>query len=161
MSEKMDIFIRWATEQDFPAIFSIIKELAAFENASSTQVTNSIEQMKRERDFFSCFVAEKADKEIIGIALFYFVYYTWVGKSLYLEDFFVKDEYRGRNVGTSLLEKVFEIAKKEDCKRIRWQVLRWNKEAIRLYRKFNAEIDDEWYNCTVKQHDIQNFNIKL
>ncbi len=138
--------IRTASEADFPAILQMINELATFEKAPK-KVTNSIEQMQTEKDLFGCFVAENEDKNIIGFALYFFAYYTWVGKSLYLDDVYVKEEYRGQGVGQMLLDKIFEIAKTENCKRLRWQVLNWNTPAIDLYKKIGATLDDEWINC--------------
>jgi len=154
----MNFNIRKATEKDFPAILSLIKELAAFEKAPE-KVTNSAEQMNMEKNLFHCFVAEAENKEIIGLALYFFAYYTWVGKSLYLDDIYVKESYRKNKIGTSLLGKIFEVAREEDCKRVRWQVLNWNETAIRMYKKSGAEIDDEWLNCSFDTEGIKNFRI--
>ncbi len=156
----MNITIRQATEDDYPSILSLIKALAEFENASE-QVTNSIELMKREKDFFQCYVAETEENEIVGMALFYFVYYSWVGKSLYLDDIFVKENLRKHKIGTALLRKVFEIARNEDCKRVRWQVLDWNQPAIEMYKKCGAVIDNEWLNCTFDSEGIKNFTLRI
>ncbi len=141
--------IRPATEQDFEAILGLIKELALFEKAPE-KVTNTVEQMKAEQDYFQALVAEKTDGEIIGFALFYFVYYTWVGKSLYLDDLYVKEAYRGQKIGSKLLYKVIETGRENNCKRIRWQVLNWNKPAIDFYKKLGADLDDEWLNCDLE-----------
>ena len=141
--------IRPAIEQDFEAILGLIKELALFEKAPE-KVVNTVEQMKAEQNLFNAFVAEKPDGEIIGFALFYFVYYTWVGKSLYLDDLYVKKTYRGQKIGTKLLDKVIETGKQNNCKRIRWQVLNWNKPAIDFYKKLGANLDDEWINCDLE-----------
>jgi GNAT superfamily N-acetyltransferase len=138
----MEIIIRKATEKDFFAILSLIKELAVFENAPE-KVTNSIEQMRDEKGFFQCYVAENDNKEIVGMAVFFFAYYTWVGKSLYLDDLYVKEAYRGQKIGTKLLKKIFEIAKNENCKRISCLVSNWNGFAIEIYKKCGAEIDVE------------------
>lgn len=138
----MEIIIRKATEKDFFAILSLIKELAVFENAPE-KVTNSVEQMRSEKDFFQCYVAENDNKEIVGMAVFFFAYYTWVGKSLYLDDLYVKDACRGQKIGTKLLKKIFEIAKKENCKRVSCLVSNWNSSAIEIYKKSGAEIDAE------------------
>ncbi len=138
--------IRPATEQDFEAVLGLIKELALFEKAPK-KVTNTVAQMKAEQNYFQAFVAEKLDGEIIGFALFYFVYYTWVGKSLYLDDLYVKEVYRGHKIGSKLLDKVIEIGRENNCKRIRWQVLNWNQPAIDFYKKLGADLDDEWINC--------------
>jgi GNAT superfamily N-acetyltransferase len=152
----MDINIREATEKDYPQILSLIRELAEFEKASG-KVTNSVEQMNQEKQFFQCFVAETLTSEIVGMALFFFAYYTWVGKSLYLDDIYVKEPFRKHKIGTALLRKIFETARAEDCKRVRWQVLNWNKTAIQMYSKSGAEIDDEWLNCSFDSEGIKNF----
>lgn len=152
----MDISIRKAKEDDFPAILSLIKELATFEKAPQ-KVTNSVEQMKEEKEYFHCFVAETTEHEIVGMALYFFAYYTWVGKSLYLDDIYVKENFRNKRIGTALLRKIFVTAREEDCKRIRWQVLDWNQSAIDVYRKAGAIIDGEWLNCSMEADLIKGF----
>jgi GNAT superfamily N-acetyltransferase len=154
----MNIKIRTATEEDFSAILLLIKELAAFERAAD-KVTNTVEQMRTEKNLFRCFVAETESGEIVAIALYFFAYYTWVGKSLYLEDIYVKEEYRMHKIGSALLKKIFEEAKAEDCKRVRWQVLNWNQTAIKMYEKSGAQIDDEWLNCNFDADGIKSFNL--
>ncbi len=146
----IDYLIRPATEVDFQAILALIKELALFEKAPE-KVKNTVEQMQAEKDFFQAWVAEKQDGEIIGFALFYFVYYTWVGKSLYLDDLYVKEKYRGHKIGSALLDKVISIGHENNCKRIRWQVLEWNKPAIEFYEKLGAKLDNEWINCDLEK----------
>ena len=142
----MNITIRTAEEKDFPEILELIKELATFENAEH-QVINTVAQMQAEKEFFNCFVAETDDKEIVGMALYYFTYYTWVGKSLYLDDLYVKKSVRGNKIGSNLLQKILDLAKTTNCKRVRWQVLDWNDPAIKLYKKMGANLDPDWYNC--------------
>jgi GNAT superfamily N-acetyltransferase len=152
----MNYNIRKATEVDFPHILLLIKELATFEKVPE-KVTNTVELMKKENEFFHCFVAETQDKEIVGIALYFFAYYTWVGKSLYLEDLFVKESFRKHKIGSSLLRRIFDVARDENCKRVRWQVLSWNENAIQFYKKSGAEIDHEWLNCNFDSNGIKNF----
>ena len=145
----MEIEIRKATVDDIPAIFGLIQELAVFENGLEN-VTNSVEQMKAEKDFFDCYVAEN-NGEIIGMALYYFVYYTWVGKALYLDDLYVKEAYRGKGIGKKLMQKMMEVARDEKCHRMRLQVLNWNSKAIDFYRKTGFTVDQEWYNCDITE----------
>jgi ribosomal protein S18 acetylase RimI-like enzyme len=154
----MEIKIREATEDDFPAILSLIKELAEYERAPG-KVTNSVEQMKEEKELFRCFVAETGEGEIVGMALYFMAYFTWVGKSLYLEDIYVKEPYRQHRIGSALLRMVFEVARAERCRRVRWQVLDWNEPAIAFYRKCGAELDGEWINCNFDEAGIASFNI--
>jgi GNAT superfamily N-acetyltransferase len=154
----MKFTIRAASEEDYPAILSLIKELALFENAPE-KVTNTVEQMKKEKNLFGCFVAENKLGEVVGMALYFFAYYTWVGKSVYLDDIYVKKEYRRNKIGTALMKKIFEVARHENCNRVRWQVLDWNSNAIEMYRKAGATIDAEWLNCDFDRKGIQNFNL--
>jgi GNAT superfamily N-acetyltransferase len=154
----MNFTIRPANEKDFPAILSLIKELALFEKAPE-KVTNSVEQMKQEQHLFGSYVAETESGKIIGMSVYFFAYYTWVGKSLYLDDIYVLEEYRRHKIGTALLRKVFEVARAENCKRVRWQVLDWNTNAIEMYKKAGATIDDEWLNCDFDEKGIMEYNM--
>jgi GNAT superfamily N-acetyltransferase len=155
----MEITVREANAEDFPAILSLIKELAEYERAAG-KVTNSVGQMKEEQDLFKCFVAETGDGEIVGMALFFMAYFTWVGKSLYLEDIYIREPYRQHGIGSMLLKRVFEVARAERCRRVRWQVLEWNEPAIAFYRKCGAELDGEWINCNFNEDEIARFNIE-
>ena len=145
----MKITIRKANREDYPVILDLIKELALFERAPE-KVINTVERMNEEDQYFEALVAEKDDGEIAGMALYFFAYYTWVGKSLYLDDLIVKEKYRGNKIGTKLLEEIMDIAKKTKCKRVRWQVLDWNTPAIDFYRTYGADLDGEWINCDME-----------
>ena len=106
--------------------------------------------MNEEKDFFQCFVAETEQKEIVGMALYFFAYYTWVGKSIYLDDLYVKESYRGHKIGSKLLQKIFDVARNENCKRVRWLVSEWNHDAIEFYKAIGAEIHTEEWVCDVE-----------
>ena len=150
----MSIKIRKASEEDFPAIFSLINELALFEKAPE-KLTNSVEQMREEKNFIQCYVAETETKEIIGIAQYFFAYFTWSGKSIYLGDLYVKESYRRKKVGLKLFKKIVEVAQKENCKRLTWQVLNWNKLALEFFKGLGAELDKEWIDCNLYAKDMQ------
>ena len=147
----MNITIRKTEPKDYPAVLELIKELALFERAPE-KVTNTVELMQEENHYFQSLVAEKEDGEIVGMAIYFFAYYTWVGKSLYLDDIVVKEQYRGNKIGTKLLNKVIEFGNENNCKRIRWQVLDWNTDAIEFYRKYGAKLDGEWVNCDIERN---------
>lgn len=153
----MEVNIRRAGEEDFPAILALINELAEYER-SPDAVTNTVEQMRQERNLFRCFVAESSEHGIMGMALFFFAYFTWVGKSIYLEDIIVSKQFRNSGIGASLMKRVMREAKDENCKRVRWQVLNWNDPAIGFYRKCGAEINGEWLNCTFDEKGIALYN---
>ncbi len=152
----MGITIRHSQQSDFEVILSLIKDLAAFQGMPE-KVTNTVELMKTEQSYFRCLVAENVDGEIIGIATYFYAYYTWVGKSLYLDDLYVLQAYRGQKVGTSLLAQLFTIAKAENCKKVRWMVSHWNQLAIGFYEKCGAEIDKELCICDFDSSAIDKF----
>ncbi len=150
----MKIKIRKANSKDFPEIHKMIHCLATFEKAPEKH-TNTVAQMIAEQDHFEAFIAEDEKGVVLGMALYFFAYFTWVGKSLYLDDLYVKEEYRGTGVGKLLIQKIFEVAKKEKCKRLRWQVLDWNSPAIDFYDKLGARLAGEWINCDFTESEIR------
>jgi GNAT superfamily N-acetyltransferase len=156
----MNITIRKADESDFDSIFSLVYELAVFQGTPE-RVINSVAQMKEEQSFFQCFVAETESKEIVGMASFFFAYYTWVGKSLYLDDLYVKQSHRGQKIGSKLLDAIFDMAAINNCKRVRWLVSEWNQPAITFYKSLGAEIDEEAWVCDVEGEALQNMKSLL
>lgn len=141
------MIIREANRADVNAIFGLIRELAEYERAPE-QVTNTAAQL--EIDLFDkkicdAIVAE-LDSVVVGFALYFTNYSTWKGACLYLEDFYVKAEFRRQGIGEKLFEAVVEIAKQRGVKRMDWQVLEWNDPALSFYRKHNAVLDSEWIN---------------
>lgn len=142
----MEIKIRSAEEADFIQILDLFKEFALFENHPDRMI-NSLDRMIREKELINCFVAETNDKRIIGYATCFFSYYTWIGKCLYMDDLYVKKEFRTHGIGTKLINSVIEFAKRSQCHKIRWQVSNWNKPAIDFYLSIGATIDDIERNC--------------
>lgn len=144
----MDVIIRKATENDFEEVYSLIKEFALFIKTPG-KVSITPEQMILDKDYFQCLVAVEGER-IIGFATYFFAYYSWTGKAIYLDDLFVLEEFRGRNVGTMLMDSVFDTGRKENCTKVRWQVSNWNSKAIEFYKKRGAVIDDVEINCDLK-----------
>jgi len=103
--------------------------------------------MLENKDLFQCLVAMKEDAQLIGFASFFMAYYSWSGKALYLDDLYVKKEFRGHQIGTQLLDRLIDYANAEQCKKVHWQVSNWNKEAIEFYKKMGAKVDDTEINC--------------
>src|SRR5438132_3813003 len=131
----MNITIRKGTDNDFPAIISLIQEFARFQKTPE-RVTNTVEQMQADNNLFRCFVAEEDEtKTIVGYAAWFFTYYSWTGKALYLDDLYVVESARGHGIGTRLLNTVIDHAKVSNCKKVRWQVSNWNTAAIHFYKK--------------------------
>ena len=150
--------VREAAENDFIRVFDLIKEFSVFIRTPE-KVTVTLEQMIRDQKSFGCLVACEGE-EIVGYALYFFGYYSWTGKSLYMDDLYVKERYRGRNIGTKLLDSLIEIAKKENCTKVRWQVSNWNRKAIEFYTKKGAEFDDIERNCDLKLEYIEKVTLQ-
>ncbi|MDN5216140.1 GNAT family N-acetyltransferase [Fulvivirgaceae bacterium BMA12] len=142
----MNIQIRPVKEGDFADIVELFKEFALFEKHPE-KMTNSVEQMLKEKEYFHCFLAETPKNEIIGYVTYFFSYHTWTGKSLYMDDLYVKADFRNQGIGKRLLDAVIGYARHEKCNKVRWQVSNWNKKAQEFYKKIGAEIDDVELNC--------------
>jgi GNAT superfamily N-acetyltransferase len=145
MNKKLSI--RFAEEKDIPVILSLIKELAEFEKLSDkVNVSEDIlkENLFGKRKYAEVIIAELNEKPA-GQALFFHNFSTFKGKpGIYLEDLYVKPEYRSKGIGKALLNKLIETAKERKCSRIEWVVLDWNKSAIDFYKKMGAEEMNGW-----------------
>ena len=141
------LFLRFAEEKDIPVILSLIKELAEYEKLlDEVRVTEEIlkENLFGKRRYAEVIIAE-LDGKTAGQALFFHNFSTFLGKTgIYLEDLYVKQEFRGKGIGKALLNKIIEIAKERDCGRVEWVVLDWNKPAISFYKKLGAEGMKDW-----------------
>lgn len=146
--------IRKATRSDAPFILEMIKELALFEKAPE-QVTLTLAQLEEDgfgvNPLYQAVIIEDQNKTSIGFCLFYYRYSTWKGKSLYLEDLYIKPTHRGNGAGQFVMKYLLDHAKATNCGRFEWQVLDWNEKAIKLYEKMGAELDGSWINCRIEE----------
>ncbi|XP_025776071.1 diamine acetyltransferase 2 [Puma concolor] len=129
--------------------YSASEELAEYEKLSD-QVKISEEALRAdgfgENPFYCCLVAEllpapgepQGPCVVVGYGLYYFIYSTWKGRNVYLEDIYVKPEYRGQGIGSRIIKKVAEVALERGCCQLRLTVLDWNKGAMDLYKALGA-----------------------
>jgi GNAT superfamily N-acetyltransferase len=147
----MQINIRRATKADCPALLGLIKELADYEKAPQ-EVTVSLAHFEESgfgaQPVWWGFVAE-LDSVVVGFALYYIRYSTWKGQCLYLEDFLVTEQQRGKGIGALLFERIVQEAKEKGFRRMVWQVLDWNEPALNFYKKYDAKLDPEWVNGSI------------
>ena len=142
----MEITIRKIIKTDYSTLINLFQEMANFEKVPD-KMKNSVELMQKEEVYINGFVAVSNNNEILGYVTHFFAYYTWVGKSLYMDDLYVRQEFRGHGIGTRLIQQVISFAKAENCKRLRWQVSEWNTPAINFYKSLGAVIDPVESNC--------------
>ncbi len=155
----MEPLIRKAKKQDMPAVLELIHELARFENEPDA-VKISVETLEKEgfgeHPLFICFVAEEEGK-IEGMALAYYRFSTWKGRTLHLEDLIVRQEKRGTGLGSALFQRVIEFARAENLKRAEWVVLDWNQHAIDFYERSGAQVLKSWYTVQMDEESIESF----
>ena len=149
----MEITIRPANEMDFPEIFSLITEFSIFQGTPE-KVSITVDQMQENKELFNCLVAETKDKHIIGFASFFFAYYSWSGKALYLDDLYVKETFRNQAIGKMLFDAVLVYAKNNHCNKMRWLVSKWNTNAIGFYKSIGANIDETELTCDLTLNEI-------
>ena len=142
-----ELEIRVATEDDVPLILSLIKELAEYERLSQEVVAT--EEALRDSLFGARRVAEALlgylGDDPAGLALFFHNFSTFLGRTgIYLEDLYVRPEFRGAGVGRALLVHVARLAKERGCGRLEWSVLDWNEPAIGFYRGIGASPVSGW-----------------
>ena len=151
--------IRKGQKQDMPAVLELIKELAIFEkepNAVEVTLQDLENDGFQTEPLFHTFVAE-IDNQIIGMALYYYRYSTWKGKTIHLEDLIVKKEFRGTGAGFALYSEIIKQGKIDQVKRIEWNVLDWNEPAIQFYQKSGAKILQDWKVVHMEQEQIHKF----
>jgi GNAT superfamily N-acetyltransferase len=139
--------IRLATPSDVEDIHRLIYELAVYEKAPDEMVA-TIDQINgslfSDRPVAFCHVAE-VDGKIVGIALWFLNYSTWLGKpGIYLEDLFVQPEYRGNGIGKGFMKTLAQLCIERGYERFQWWVLDWNEPSIEFYRSLGAVPMDEW-----------------
>lgn len=142
----MEITFRYADRQDLGLILEYIKELAEYEKLQDEVVATEeileewiFNQKKAE------VILAQADGKEAGFILFFHNFSTFLGKAgIYLEDLFVRSEYRGAGVGKALLKKLASITVERGCGRLEWSCLDWNQKSIDFYRSMGAVSMDDW-----------------
>jgi GNAT superfamily N-acetyltransferase len=142
------VSLRPATEADLDTIVELIHALAEYEREPEA-VRLDPEEMRRHlfgpRPYAEVILAETGDGASAGFALFFHNFSTWEGKpGIYLEDLFVRPEFRGQGYGKALLAELARLAVERGCARLEWAVLDWNEPSIQFYRALGAVPMDEW-----------------
>lgn len=155
--------IRTGTPDDMPAVLELIRELAIFEREPEAVVVTADDLVRDgfgEYPLFHTFIAEQ-DGAIIGMALYYYRYSTWKGKTIHLEDLIVREDQRGTGAGSALYAAVIQKGQQEGVRRIEWAVLDWNTPAISFYEKSGARVLPDWRVAQMDEAGIQRFCDKI
>ncbi|MEM9548123.1 MAG: GNAT family N-acetyltransferase [Bacteroidota bacterium] len=139
------MIIRKAIRKDLNGIYQLVKGLAVYEEEPEA-VTTTIQDYEKAFDegLIHAHVAED-DGKIVGMAFYYMTFSTWRGHMLYLEDFYVRDEYRSQGLGQQLFDAYIDEAKSRGCKMVKWEVLDWNEKAVKFYERNGATIEKQWW----------------
>lgn len=152
----MNFIIRKAEKQDIPSILDLIRELAIYERQPDAVILSESELENAvfgEQPWVYIYVAESENK-LVGMALYYYGFSTWKGRSLHLEDLIVNEKYRKRGIGKALMHQVLQIAKSENVERMSWEVLDWNEPAIEFYRSLGTTFYKDWWLCRLFREDL-------
>lgn len=155
----MKASLRKAEKKDMPQVLALIQELADFEKEPDA-VEVTISELEKEgfgdQALFTCFVAE-VEHIIVGMALVYFRFSTWKGRTVHLEDLIVTKAYRGKGIGKELYKTVLAYAKEQGVRRAEWIVLNWNEGAIALYEKSGAHFHKDWWLVEMDEQGLKKF----
>lgn len=139
--------IRHAEKKDVGLIRSLIRDLAEYEKMLDEMVATDEHLEKHlfgKKKFVEVVLGYYNDIPV-GFALFFHNFSTFVGKpGLYLEDLYIKPEYRGKGLGKALLAYLAKLAVERDCGRYEWCVLNWNEPSLKFYKMLGARVMDEW-----------------
>jgi GNAT superfamily N-acetyltransferase len=150
--------IRKASVEDISLILSLIRELAEYEREPGA--ARATEDDLRRDGFtsspkFRVIIAE-FDGDPAGMAFFFHHYSTWHGRQgLFLEDFFVRPQFRGKGIGKALMVHLAQIAIAENCYGMQWEVLDWNTTAIDVYHRLGARFREHWRVMQITGEDLK------
>lgn len=154
--------IRYAEKKDCPQLLELVHELALYERAPQ-EVTVTLAEFAEAgfgpKPVWTAFVAETDDLKVVGFALYYIRFSTWKGQRLYLEDFLVTDEMRGKGIGKLLFERIIKEAREMGFNGVSWQVLDWNEPALNFYRKYVAQTEAGWLNASLSKEQLQTLSL--
>jgi GNAT superfamily N-acetyltransferase len=154
----MDPAINPATPEQVPALLELIRELARFEHLEH-EVEATVETLHDSlfgpQPLAGALLA-RCDGELAGYAIYFFTFSSFIGRQgLWLEDVYVRPQFRHRGLGRSLIKAVARVGAARNCGRFEWTALNWNQNALEFYRGLGARVMDEWVLLRLKSDDLR------
>ena len=150
--------IRQAKPEDCMVIGDFIKHIAEYEKLSHEVIWDD-ETLYKELfiDNRATVLLGEKDNKVIGFVLYFYNFSTFVGrKGLYLEDFYILEEYRKNGYGKMFFKELLKIAKDNNCGRMEWVCLNWNTPSINFYKSMGAKSMDEWTTYRLEENQFEN-----
>ncbi|QKG28404.1 GNAT family N-acetyltransferase [Campylobacter sp. RM16187] len=150
--------IRKATKNDAKAIIEMINELALYEKLESeVKIDESVFVSHIfEKELASALVAVSGGGEIVGYAIFFHSFSTFLGRAgIYLEDLYVKKKFRGQGIGMKFIKTLAEICEDEGFGRLEWECLDWNEPSIKFYESLGAKRQNGWLKFRMSREEIE------
>jgi GNAT superfamily N-acetyltransferase len=157
MAEVDELTIRFAEEEDAGTLFDMIKELAEYEHLEDKleATEDLIRQELFQRKVAEALIAEHQGNPV-GYAIFFHNYSSFIGRQgIFIEDIYVKPEFRGKGFGKALFATITELAMARNCGRLEWACLDWNRPSIEFYKKAGASAMDQWTIYRLTDKDLQ------
>ena len=155
-TDNEKLFLRQAAKEDTELILKMIYEMAEYEELLDEVIATkeSLEQDIFESSRAKAFIAE-LDGKVVGYLIYHYNFSTFVGRAgLYIEEIYIREEYRGMGLGTEIFKVIAKIARENKCKRVDWACLEWNKSAQRFYESIGAQALDGWMIYRLKEDGI-------
>ncbi|CAA0194213.1 Probable acetyltransferase, GNAT family [Tenacibaculum maritimum] len=156
----MSFTIRIGKKKDMQDVLRLVKELALFEKLPKEVIISADDLISDgfgDTSKFKTFIAVEDNGNVIGMALFYERYSTWKGKTIHLEDLMVTKTKRNIGAGKALYSAVLKYAYNNGYKRVAWEVLNWNKNAIDFYERSGALILNDWQVVHMTENNLKQF----
>jgi len=159
----METTIAPVTPAEIPPLLEMLCELARFEKIEHELVATpeSLQQSFFGPQPAAGALLARSDGEVAGYAIYFFTFSSFLGRAgIWLEDVYVRPQFRKRGIGRGLIEAVARIGVERGCGRFEWTALNWNRRALDIYRGLGARVMEEWVLLRLDPAELQRLGAK-
>lgn len=154
--------LRDAILDDAKTLALLIRELAVYEKLDDNCFVDETKMRDALESKTAYALLAEVEGIVVGYAVYYFTFSTFTGMpSLYLEDLYVKPEFRSQGIGTSFFNRIANIATQKNCQRIDFTCLKWNTNSLKYYQSLGAAVMDDWHLVRMEKDAIRNLNANI